>query len=292
MKGIVLAGGSGTRLLPLTRTVSKQLLPVYDKPALYYPLSTLMLAGIQDILIISTPRDLPRIAELLGDGEYLGLRLEYAEQARPRGIADAFLVGSEFIAGEPVCLILGDNLFYGHDLPHLLRRAIAAHAGATVFAYSVRKPEHYGVVEFDQGGHPIDIVEKPHQPRSRWAVTGLYLYDQQVVDIARSLRPSVRGELEITDVNRAYLQRGELAVVRLGRGHAWLDTGTPATLLQASQFVQTLEERQGVKIACLEEIALRQGWISRDRLRGLTDQYASSDYGLYLQQLSEASVGG
>jgi glucose-1-phosphate thymidylyltransferase len=285
MKGIVLAGGSGTRLHPLTRAVSKQLLPVYDKPAIYYPLSLLMLAGVRDALVISTPRDLPVINRLLGDGSQLGLSLSYAHQPRPDGIARAFLIGEEHIAGQPVCLVLGDNLFFGHDLPALLTEAAALTDGARVFAYHVRDPERYGVVELDDSRRAVSLEEKPKRPRSNWAVTGLYFYDAGVVDIARGLRPSARGELEITDVNRAYLEGGRLAVTPLGRGFAWLDTGTPDALLEAGQFVQTLEARQGLKIACLEEIALSKGFIGPARFEELARAAGPGSYGQYLRRV-------
>ncbi|MFQ3593733.1 MAG: glucose-1-phosphate thymidylyltransferase RfbA [Gemmataceae bacterium] len=285
MKGIVLAGGAGTRLYPLTRVVCKQLLPVYDKPVIYYPLSLLMLAGIRDILIISTPHDLPLIERLLGDGSSWGLSLQYVAQPRPEGIAQAFVLGADFLAGEPVCLVLGDNLFFGHDLHNLLVESAQLSSGARVFAYHVHDPERYGVVEFDQQNRAVSIEEKPKQPRSNWAVTGLYFYDAQVVEIARGLKPSARGELEITDVNKAYLRRRQLTVTPLGRGIAWLDTGTHDSLLSASQFVQTLELRQGLKIACLEEIALHKGFVGPGQFLQLQAQYGSSPYGEYLKRV-------
>jgi glucose-1-phosphate thymidylyltransferase len=284
MKGIILAGGSATRLYPLTRTVSKQLLPVYDKPTIYYPLATLMLGGIRDVLIISTPRDLPMIEGLLGDGSEFGIRLSYREQSRPAGIAQAFIIGAEFIDGSPVCLILGDNIFYGNELIEALERSASLERGAKLFAYHVHDPERYGVVEFDSDGKAISLEEKPQSPRSNWAVTGLYFYDGRVVDVARGLTPSARGELEITDVNLQYLQWGELRVDLLGRGVAWLDTGTYDSLLAASQFVQTLEMRQGLKVACIEEIAFLKGFISDTQLLTLADRYTNRPYGAYLRQ--------
>ena len=284
MKGIILAGGSATRLYPLTRTISKQLLPVYDKPTIYYPLATLMLAGIRDILIISTPRDLPMIEGLLGDGSDLGISLSYREQARPGGIAQAFLIGADFIGTSPVCLILGDNIFYGHDLVRMLESSTGLREGAKLFAYHVNDPERYGVVEFDSDDRALSLEEKPAFPRSNWAVTGLYFYDSTVVDIARGLRPSARGEIEITDVNLAYLRRGQLSVARLGRGVAWLDSGTYDSLLAASQFVQTLELRQGLKVACIEEIAYLKGYIAEDQVMTLADRYNNSGYASYLRQ--------
>jgi len=283
MKGILLAGGAGTRLYPLTRSVSKQLLPVYDKPTIYYPLSVLMLAGIREILIISTPRDLPRIRDLFGDGSRLGLRLEYVEQQQPNGIAQAFVLGADFVGDSPVCLILGDNLFYGHELSDMLEDSAKLAKGSRVFAYQVSDPERYGVVEFDKKFKALSIEEKPKQPKSNWAVTGLYFYDNEVIKIAKELKPSARGEYEITDVNRAYLAKGTLEVQCMGRGIAWLDTGTPDSLLSSSIFVQTLEARQGLKVACIEEIALARGFIDTAQLKTLADEAGKGDYGMYLQ---------
>jgi glucose-1-phosphate thymidylyltransferase len=285
VKGIILAGGSGTRLYPVTQVVSKQLLPVYDKPMVYYPLSTLMLAGIRDILVVSTPQDTPRFEQLLGDGRHWGIRLSYKVQPKPQGIAQAFLVGREFIGGDAVALVLGDNIFYGNELTELLQRASAAKSGATVFAYPVKDPERYGVIEFDAHGKAVGIEEKPKRPKSRYAVVGLYFYDNRVVRIAEGLKPSPRGELEITDVNRAYLERGELQALPMGRGMAWLDTGTHETLLEAAHFIETIERRQGLKIACPEEIAYRQGWIDARALEVLAKPLANSGYGEYLLQV-------
>jgi glucose-1-phosphate thymidylyltransferase len=285
MKGLLLAGGAGTRLHPITKAVSKQLLPVYDKPLVYYPLSSLMLAGIRDILIITTPEDQTSFQRLLGDGERLGLSLRYVEQPSPGGIAQAFLLAREFLAKDAAALALGDNVFYGHEFPLAVRRAAARAEGATVFAAQVRDPERYGVVSFDAQGRAVAIEEKPRAPQSHWAVTGLYFYDNEVVSIASSLTPSDRGELEITDVNLEYMRRGKLRVERFGRGIAWLDTGTPESLLQASSFIQTLEKRQGLKVACIEEIAYRMGFISSDALARLAEELQSSSYGQYLIRL-------
>jgi glucose-1-phosphate thymidylyltransferase len=294
MKGILLAGGSGSRLYPLTRTVCKQLLPVYDKPVVYYPLSVLMLAGIRDVLVISTPRDVPLIRDLLGNGDELGMRLTYKVQPRPEGIAQAFLIGAEFINSDPVCLILGDNLFFGHDMMPMLVESARLTMGARVFAYQVKDPQRYGVVEFDERGRATSLEEKPVQPRSSWAVTGLYFYDSRVVEITRGLRPSARGELEITDVNLQYLGAGQLSVTPLGRGIAWLDTGTFDSLLASAQFVQTLEERQGLKIACLEEIALLKEFITLDQFSRLAMHTGDNPYGKYLKRIliEKQSVSG
>jgi len=288
LKGIILAGGSGTRLYPITHVISKQLLPVYDKPMIYYPLSVHMLAGLKDILIISTPHDLPLYQKLLGDGSQIGISLSYAEQPRPEGLAQAFIIGREFVGNDSVSLILGDNIFYGDGLTSLLSKAVKNNQGATVFAYQVTNPKRYGVIHFDANGIPVEIVEKPSEPKSRMAVTGLYYYDNRVLDMATTLRPSARGELEITDINKIYLQEKNLKIVPLGRGYAWLDTGTHATLMQASNFIETIQNRQGLKVACIEEIAYNRGYIDDEQLERLAQPLITSEYGKYLMDIIES----
>lgn len=290
MKGIILAGGSGTRLYPLTRIISKQLLPIYDKPMIYYPLSVLMLAGIRDILIISTPQDTPRFEELFGTGEQLGIRLSYAVQEQPNGLAESFIIGEKFIGGDSVALILGDNLFHGHGLTEMLQTAVQREQGATIFGYHVQDPGRFGVVEFDADGRAVSIQEKPAEPRSNYAVTGLYFYDRNVVDYAKQIVPSDRGELEITDINRMYLERGQLRVEILGRGFSWFDSGTHESLLEASQYIETIEKRQSLKVACLEEISYSKGYINREQLTLLAERMSKNAYGAYLMQLAAGNV--